>query len=95
MNMSIIKSFSLFVASGNGDRCNTMISILRHNMIAIDQKTGLSVVHLHKNCKDDPKYKEDHVRISRNLGKLVVPMLRDIPEEFYTSGELNIQRIKN
>lgn len=87
MKMSIIKCLSLFVASGNGARCNQMRTVLRDTMMVKDLRTGLSKTHLHKHCKADPRYKEDHYRVGREIGRLVSTMLVGIDDSFYSPDE--------
>jgi len=95
MNMSIIKVLSLFVASGNGDRCNQMRAALRHHLMVPDQKTGLTKIYLHKNCKTDPKYKDDHYRVGREIAKIISPLLNGIPAHFYSQDELSSPSARN
>lgn len=83
MGLSIVKSFSILVASGNGQKCNTMRAALHTHLIASDEPTGISKVFLHKSGKRDPKYKEDCLRISREVGTIVQGMLGGIPDYFY------------
>lgn len=83
MKLSIIKCLSIFVVSDNSEKCNQMRSALHSNMISPDFITGLSKVHLHKNCKYDPSLKDHHQRISREVAKLVIPFMKGIPMHFY------------
>lgn len=83
MGLSIVKSFSILVASGNGDKCNAMRAALRNCLIAPDEETGLSKVFLHKNCKKDPKYKDDCLRVSKEVGEVVKEALTGVPAYFY------------
>lgn len=91
MGLSIVKSFSILVASGNSQKCNTMRAALHTNLIAADESTGMSKVFLHKNGKRDPQYKEDYVRISKEVGTIVRGILDGIPDYFYgADGKINL-----
>lgn len=83
MALSIVKSFSIMVASGQGQRCNNLRSALRSCLIVNDEITGLSKIFLHKNCKKDPKYKDDCFRVSKEVGRVVQDNLAGIPAYFY------------
>lgn len=83
MGLSIVKSFSILVASGNGQKCNAMRAALRNCLISSDEETGLSKIHLHKNCKKDPKYKDDSLRVSKEVGVVVKEMLDGVPSFFF------------
>lgn len=85
MGLSIVKSFSILVASGNGQKCSAMKGALRNGLITMDEQTGLSKIHLHKNCKKDPIYKEDSLRVSREVYCMVKELLEGIPEHFFGS----------
>lgn len=88
MGLSIIKSFSILVASGNGEKCNTMRAALRSCLITQDEKTGKSKIDLHKNCKKDSKYKDDCLRISKEVGLVVQEILVGIPSYFYCGDKV-------
>jgi hypothetical protein len=83
MGLSIIKSFSILVASGNGQKCNQMRSVLKECLLMEDSETGLSKIFLHKNCKKDPLLSEHCLRVSKEVGKVVKEVLLDIPDHFY------------
>ena len=87
MGLSIVKSFSILVASGNGDKCNTMRAALRNCLVTPDSETGLSKIFLHKNCKKDPKYKDDCLRISKEVGGVVQEILNGVPAYFYCADK--------
>lgn len=83
MRMTVIKCFSLFVASGNSHRCNEMRDMLRNNLMLVDTKTGRLKVDIYKNGKNDPSLKESHNKICREVGMLVTPMIQGIPHSFF------------
>lgn len=87
MGLSIVKSFSILVASGNGEKCNTMRAALRNCLIAQDEKTGKSKIFLHKNCKKDPEYKQDCLRVSKEVGQVVKEVLTGVPSYFYCADK--------
>lgn len=83
MGMSIVKSLSILVVSGHSDRCNLLRSALRDHLLQTDVETGLSKIHLHKNCKTDEKLKDHHYRVGREITKVLRPFLFGIPTHFY------------
>ncbi len=83
MGLSIVKSFGILVASGNGQKCNALKAALRSNLMGTDEKTGMSKIFLHKNCRKDSVYKDDHFRIAKEAGKIVQEVLSDIHPHFY------------
>lgn len=87
MGLSIVKSFSILVASGNGHKCNGMRSALQSNLIALDEQTGLSKVFLHKQGSKNTKYKEDCDRVSREVGQIVQEALTGVSAYFYGSDK--------
>lgn len=95
MALSIVKSFSIMVASGNGDRCNTMRAALRNCLVTPDEETGLSKIFLHKNCKKDPKYKDDCHRVALEVGQVVQEVLTGIPAYFYGADKKTNMSEKN
>lgn len=94
MGLSVIKSLSILVASGHGDRCNLLRSALRDHLLQVDEETGLMKIHLHKNCKSDEKLKDAHYRVGRELGKIIRPILSGIPTHFY-GPDADTQEVRN
>lgn len=82
MGLSIIKSFSILIAAGKGQKCNGLKAALRTCLISSDPETGLSKVFLHKNGRN-PEYKKDSLRISKEVGKLVKEFLGGTPNHFF------------
>lgn len=80
--LSIVKAFSLLVASGNGNRCNEFRDALHRDLIATDPETGLSRVYLHKNGRDDG-YSKQQRRISVELFNQVKSVLVGIEPHYY------------
>jgi hypothetical protein len=83
MGLSIVKSFAILVVSGNGQKCNALKATLRSNLMGTDEKTGMSKVFLHKNCRKDPMYKDDAFRVAKEAGKIVQEALSDVHPYFY------------
>jgi len=79
--ISLVKCVSILVASGYGDRCNVLCSRLRQQLLQTDPVTGLPKVYLHKYGKQ--KYAQDSVRISKEVGRVITPLLIGIPDIFY------------
>lgn len=82
MRISVVKFFSLLVASGHGDRCNEMCSKLQY-LLDVDAETGMRKVYLHKYGKKS--YPEAFTRISKEVGKIMQPLTAGIPDIFFTS----------
>lgn len=83
MGLSIVKSFGILVASGNGQKCNTLKATLNSNLMGIDESTGMSKVFLHKNCRKDPKYKDDAFKVAQEAGRIIHEALMDVHPHFY------------
>ena len=81
MSLSVVKVFSILVASGNGRKCNSLRAALNDHLFDQDEQTGVSKVFLHKT--KDPKYLEDNVRIRGELSHVVAPSLLGISKHFY------------
>lgn len=83
MALSIIKTFSILVASGNGQKCNSLKSKLHHEILATDDETGMSKLYLHKFCRKAPGMAEHHRRIALEVGDIVKEALDGVPGYFY------------
>lgn len=86
MALSLVKSFSILVASGNGQRCNGLRAALRSHLISEDE-TGFSKVFLHKNGRDLEQHRQDYVRISKEVGGIVRSALEGVPSYFFGSDQ--------
>lgn len=87
VSMSVIKCFSLLVASNQSDRCNELKNKLRDSLLVKDETTGLSKVYLHKFGLQS--HREGHIRTGQEVAGVVFPMLKGIPDIFFGSDKQN------
>ncbi len=80
--MSIIKCFSILVASGNGQRCNDLRDSLRKNLYEIDSETGKFKVAIWKyGKKSEP---EAYTRISKDIAVAIGHLFKDVDDHFFS-----------
>lgn len=79
--MTIIKCFSVLVASGNGSRCIDLRKSIHEHLLSIDEPTEELKVTVFKFGKK--KYPEDYKRISTELTKIVSPLYTDVSSKFF------------
>jgi len=74
---TLMKCFGALVASGNGNRCESLRSLLRSNLLIVDKHTGQSKVWLHKFGRKD--YPNFHKILRMELAEELDPLYRDVP----------------
>jgi len=73
---TLMKCFGALVASGNGNRCDSLRSLLRSNLLVTDKYTGQSKVWLHKFGRKD--YPNFHKLLRVELAEEIDSLYRDI-----------------
>lgn len=81
---SIIKCFSILVASGNGNRCGHLRDVLHHNLISLDEETKKSRIELYK------EHGEESDRIGAELYEDVRVLFYDVPSRFFAADLNNV-----
>ena len=80
--LDITKCFSILIASGNGDRCNSLKSALHNELYTTDPLTNKFKVVIMKHGKHSMP--EDHKRIAKSVSGIVSPFFKDIPDFFFS-----------
>lgn len=89
--MTLVKVMSLLVASGNGDRCNSIRSNLRDLLLSVDEATGELKINIHKFGKD--KYPIDYSRVCKEVSKTISPYLRGVSIRYYGNDKKYLSAI--
>jgi len=85
--MSIIKCYSVLVASGQGQRCNELRSVLRKNLWEIDSATDKFKIAIWKyGKKSEP---EAHLRIANGVAVAINCLFNDIDDRFFSIDNPN------
>lgn len=80
--MSIIKCFSILVASGNGQRCNDLRDSLRKELYEVDPETEKFKIAIWKyGKKSEP---DAYVRISKNIAVAIKSLFHDIDDHYFS-----------
>jgi hypothetical protein len=78
---SIIKCFSILIASGNGDRCQELRNRLKERLHSYDKDTQQYKVYLIKfGQKEMP---EDHKRVSKEVFSDIRSLFKDVDDHFF------------
>lgn len=80
--MSIIKCYSVLVASGKGSRCNDLRKVLRDNLYTIDKSTNKFKIAIWKYSKNSEP--DAHARIAKGVAIAIEPLFADIEEHFFS-----------
>lgn len=89
--MSVIRCFSVLVASGNGARCGKLRDSIRNELLISEPTTGQLKVTLHKFGKvSNP---ELHFQISKDIARKISPIFADIDKHFFCQD--NVQKEKS
>ncbi len=81
MSLSLVKCFSLLVASGNSEKCNDLHDKVRNSLLMKEENTGLSKAFLFKYGLKS--HREAHIQTGKEVAALAFPMIHGIPEIFF------------
>jgi len=73
---TIMRCFGVLVASGNGNRCESLRSLLRHNLLVTHERLKQSKLWLHKYGRQD--YPNLHKILRLELAEELDSLYRDI-----------------
>ena len=85
--MTIAKYFSVLVASGNGQRCDNLLRIIRDNLCTENQDIGKSNLYLFRQGKEH--YPEEYKRICHGLASDILTLYDDVHNSYFS-----VDRIK-
>lgn len=91
--MTVVKCFTVLVASGNGEKCIELRNALRDQLLVNDE-TGESKLNIHKFGKlNNPAYK----RVCAEVAKRISPFFTDVNKYFFCSEDKAVVKfnIKN
>lgn len=82
--MTVVKCFTVLVASGNGQRCIELRNVVRNHLLVNDE-TGDSKLNIHRFGKlNNPiAYK----RICTEIAQKILPLFSDVDEYFFCSED--------
>lgn len=81
--MTLIKCFTVLVASGNGGRCTKLRNVIRNSLLLDDLETGESKLHIHKFGKNNNS--DAYNRVCNEVAINISPLLSDIKKHFFCS----------
>jgi len=80
--MTIVKCFSVLVASGNGQRCNELRKAVRESLLEVDEETDKFKVTIIKYGRQSmPKA---HERVATDLARDIGHLFTDISDHYYS-----------
>lgn len=83
---TVAQCFSALVASGNGQRCNSLRLEMSSALSEKDEETGVNKAYLYKYLKDE--YPEKHKELRKQVAQLMNWTFRDI-DSFYFGNDLS------
>lgn len=81
--MTVIKCFSVLIASGNGARCVALRNVIRDQLLTVEPISGELKVMIHKYGK--VSYPEKYLQISKEIAREISPLFADIDKCYFGS----------
>ena len=81
--LTVIKCFTILVASGNGNKCCELRSRIRDQLSTIDRETGWTKVMIHKFGQET--YPGAYKRVCEEVAKSIRPIISNIDERYICS----------
>lgn len=82
---TVAQCFSALVASGNGQRCNSLRQEMYSTLTETDTETGVNKAYIYKYMKDE--YPEKHKELRKQVAELMNWTFRDI-DSFYFGNDI-------